>query len=165
MKIHELTTTAATDRKRVGRGIGSGTGKTSGRGTKGQNARTGGGVRPGFAGGQNPLAKLLPKKRGFNALSPTVYAVVNLVQLDRFKDGDTVTPEALIKMGLVKKVNTQVKLLGYGEVKTKLTVKLQAVSAGAQAAIEAAGGTVEITKLPRVHSKKATRPVVEKAAK
>ena len=159
MKIHELNTTSATDRKRVGRGIGSGTGKTSGRGTKGQNARTGGGVRPGFAGGQNPLAKLLPKKRGFKALSPTVYAVVNLVQLERFKDGDVITPEALIKLGLVKKVNTQVKLLGQGEVKAKLTIKLQAVSAAAQAAIEAAGGTVEITKLPRVPSKKATRPV------
>ncbi|MBW4061490.1 50S ribosomal protein L15 [Candidatus Saccharibacteria bacterium] len=159
MKIHELTTTSATDRKRVGRGIGSGTGKTSGRGTKGQNSRTGGGVRPGFAGGQNPLAKLLPKKRGFNALSPTIFAVVNLDQLNRFKDGDVVTPASLIALGLVKKVNVPVKLLAQGEVKTKLTIQLQAVSASAKAAIEAAGGTVEVTPLPRVHSKKATRPV------
>ena len=158
MKIHELTTTAATPRKRVGRGIGSGTGKTSGRGTKGQKARTGGGIRPGFAGGQNPLAKLLPKKRGFKALSPTTYAVVNLDQLNRFKDGDVVTPAALIAMGLVKKTNVKVKLLAQGEVKTKLTVQLQAISASAQAAIEAAGGSVEVTPLPRVHSKKATRP-------
>lgn len=158
MKIHELTTTPATNRKRVGRGIGSGTGKTAGRGTKGQNARTGGGVRPGFAGGQNPLAKLLPKKRGFNALSPTVYAPVNLSQLGSFKDGATVTNEALAKAGLVKKATTQVKLLGQGEVKVKLTVQLQAVSAGAKAAIEAAGGSVEITALARVSSKKATRP-------
>src|SRR6185369_4240525 len=101
MKIHELNLTSKTDRKRVGRGIGSGYGKTAGRGTKGQNARTGGGVRPGFEGGQNPLAKRLPKKRGFAALSRVEYQVVNLGQLNRLREGSTVDAEALAKAGLI----------------------------------------------------------------
>jgi large subunit ribosomal protein L15 len=164
MKIHELTTTTATDRKRVGRGIGSGTGKTSGRGTKGQKARTGGGIRPGFAGGQNPLAKLLPKKRGFNALNPTTFEPVNLVQLAKFTDGTVVTNTVLADAGLVKSAKSAIKLLGMGEVKSKLTIQVQAISAAAKLAVEAAGGSVEITPLPRVPSKKATRPVAEVAA-
>lgn len=170
MKIHELNVSTSTNRKRLGRGIGSGTGKTSGRGTKGQNARTGGGVRPGFAGGQNPLAKLLPKKRGFRALSPTNYAPVNLTALSHFKDGATVTVEDIKAAGLIGRLGHGVKLLAGGEVKAKLTVQVQAASAAAIAAVEAAGGSVELTPLPRVHSKKATRPAeadttVTKAAK
>jgi large subunit ribosomal protein L15 len=164
MKIHELKLSSPTDRKRVGRGIGSGTGKTAGRGTKGQNARTGGGVRPGFAGGQNPLAKLLPKNRGFKALNPTIYAVVNLVQLENVKDGAVIGTKELAAAGLIKKLGVPVKLLGTGEVKAKFTVHVQAVSAGAKAAIEAAGGKVEVAPLPRVPSKKATRPKTEVAA-
>src|SRR5665811_673013 len=101
MKIHELNLESAKDKKRVGRGIGSGYGKTAGRGTKGQNARAGGGVRVGFSGGQNPLAKLLPKKRGFRALSPTAYQVVNLDALGRFKAGATVDNDTLAALGLV----------------------------------------------------------------
>ncbi len=114
MKIHELKLGSQTDKKRVGRGIGSGYGKTAGRGTKGQNARTGGGVRPGFEGGQNPLAKRLPKKRGLASLNPTNYQVVNLIQLENFKAGGKITLEDLAQAGLVKKANTPVKLLGSG---------------------------------------------------
>src|SRR3954447_20523366 len=95
MKIHELKIEGTKDRKRVGRGIGSGYGKTAGRGTKGQNARTGGGVRPGFEGGQNPLAKRLPKIRGFKPLNQTVFQVVNLGELSGFKAGSTVDTAAL----------------------------------------------------------------------
>src|ERR1700756_865642 len=105
MKIHELQLSAAKDRKRVGRGIGSGYGKTAGRGTKGQNARTGGGVRIGFAGGQNPLAKLLPKKRGFRAIFPTHSQPVNVAALNQFKDGATVDNALLAKAGLIKKAD------------------------------------------------------------
>src|SRR3954454_25287701 len=111
MKIHELTLTAAKPRKRVGRGIGSGKGKTAGRGTKGQNSRTGGGVRPGFEGGQNPLAKRLPKKRGFVPISQVEYQVVNLGTLDRLKDGQTADASVLAAAGLVKKADQRVKLL------------------------------------------------------
>jgi large subunit ribosomal protein L15 len=161
MKIHELELNSIKDRKRVGRGIGSGYGKTAGRGTKGQNSRAGGGVRIGFAGGQNPLAKQLPKKRGFRALNPTIYQVVNLSQLNSFKDGDVVTNESLAKLGLVKKADQIVKLLAQGEVTKKLTVKVQAASATAQEAVKKAGGAVELTELPKVPSKKATRPVAK----
>lgn len=158
MKIHELNLESAKDRKRVGRGIGSGYGKTAGRGTKGQNARTGGGVRPGFEGGQNPLAKRLPKKRGFTALNHTYYQVVNLDGLDRLKTGTTVDVEALVAAGLVKKLDDRVKLLSRGELTKKFTVKVNSVSAAAKAAVEAAGGTVELIKFVPVPSKKATRP-------
>jgi large subunit ribosomal protein L15 len=163
MKIHELTLTSNPDRKRLGRGIGSGTGKTAGRGTKGQNARTGGGVRPGFAGGQNPLSKLLPKKRGFKALSPTNYAPVNVGQLAGFKAGATVSNAELAAVGLVKYADRDIKLLALGKIEHKLTVRVQAASAAAKAAVEAAGGSVEITPLPKAHSKKATRPVKDAA--
>ncbi len=158
MKIHELQVTSSKSRKRVGRGIGSGYGKTAGRGTKGQNARSGGGVRIGFSGGQNPLAKLLPKKRGFKALNSVVYQAVNLSQLNGFKDGAVVSNETLAKAGLIKKADQRVKLLGHGEVTKKLTVKVQAVSAAALEAIQKAGGAVEVTQLAKVPSKKATRP-------
>jgi large subunit ribosomal protein L15 len=158
MKIHELQLDSHTDRKRVGRGIGSGKGKTAGRGTKGQNARTGGGVRPGFEGGQNPLAKRLPKKRGFSPLNPTIYQVINLGSLDRFKDGATVDATALAEAGLVKKAAGLIKLLASGEVTKKLTVKVNAASASAKAAVEKAGGSVEVVAAPKTPSKKATRP-------
>lgn len=150
MKIHELTIQTTTKpRKRVGRGIGSGYGKTAGRGTKGQNARTGGGVRPGFEGGQNPLAKRLPKKRGFASLSRVEYQVVNLTDLAKFKAGATVDAAALgIKPGKL------VKLLGRGELKTKLTVQVHAASATAKTAIEAAGGKLElVSSRPRPAAK------------
>ena len=161
MKIHELNLDATKDRKRVGRGIGSGYGKTAGRGTKGQNARTGGGVRVGFAGGQNPLAKLLPKKRGFRALSHITFQVINLADLNVFKDGDVVTNETVAAAGLAKKADDRIKLLSNGTLERKLTVKLQVASATAKAAVEKAGGSFDATPLPRVKSKKATRPVVE----
>jgi large subunit ribosomal protein L15 len=158
MKIHELQLESAKDKKRVGRGIGSGYGKTAGRGTKGQNSRTGGGVRPGFEGGQNPLAKRLPKKRGFVPISRVEYQVVNLGGLDRLKDGATVDVAALVSAGLVKKADQRVKLLARGELTKKLTVKVNAASATAKSAVEKAGGTLEIIALAKTPSKKATRP-------
>src|SRR3954462_9624107 len=129
MKIHELQITSGKDKKRIGRGIGSGYGKTAGRGTKGQNARTGGGVRPGFEGGQNPLAKRLPKKRGFTLLNPTQYQVLNLSGRDQFKAVATVDAAALTAAGWVKKPEDRIKLLSKGEVTKKLTVLVTAVSA------------------------------------
>lgn len=161
MKIHELQLTATKDRKRVGRGIGSGYGKTAGRGTKGQNARTGGGVRIGFAGGQNPLAKLLPKRRGFRSLARIEFQPVNLGDLGVFKDGTVVDNEMLVKAGLVKRADERIKLLSRGALERKLTVKVQAASASAKAALEAAGGSFDATPLPRVPSKLATRPLPE----
>src|SRR4051812_27612154 len=141
MKIHELQLDSAKDKKRVGRGIGSGYGKTAGRGTKGQNSRTGGGVRPGFEGGQNPLAKRLPKKRGFTPLARVEYQVVNLELLDRLKAGATADVAALAAAGLVKSADRRVKLLARGELTKSLTVKVNAASAAAIAAVEKAGGT------------------------
>lgn len=161
MKIHELQVETLSDRKRVGRGIGSGRGKTAGRGTKGQNARTGGGVRIGFEGGQNPLAKRLPKKRGFAALNPTIYQVVNISALERFEDGATVDIETLAAFGLVKKTTEPVKVLGNGSLTKKLVITVQAASAKAKDIVEKAGGSLEIKALPRIPSKKATRPVSE----
>ena len=130
-------------KKRVGRGIGSGLGKTAGRGTKGQNARSGGGVRPGFEGGQLPLFQRLPKI-GFNSHSHKFYAIVNIENLNCFEDGAVVDVEALIAAGLVKEVLDGVKVLGQGELNKKLTVKVNKISKSAQAAIEAAGGSVEV---------------------
>jgi large subunit ribosomal protein L15 len=140
MKIHELQLTSAKDRKRVGRGIGSGYGKTAGRGTKGQNARSGGGVRPGFEGGQNPLAKRLPKKRGFAPLARVEFQVVNLSGLEGLK-GTTVTNASLAAAGLVRHADRPVKILGQGSLTKKLTITTQAASATAVAAINAAGGS------------------------
>ena len=130
-------------KKRVGRGIGSGLGKTAGRGTKGQNARSGGGVRPGFEGGQLPLFQRLPKI-GFNSHSHKFYAIVNIEKLNCFEDGAVVDAESLIAAGLIKEVLDGVKVLGQGELNKKLTVKVNKISKSAQAAIEAAGGSVEL---------------------
>lgn len=165
MKIHELQLESSKDKKRVGRGIGSGYGKTAGRGTKGQNSRTGGGVRPGFEGGQNPLAKRLPKKRGFVPIARVEYQVVNLDGLERLKDGSTVDASVLAGAGLIKKADHLVKLLASGAITKKLTVKVNGASAAAVAAVTKAGGSVEIVALAKVHSKKATRPKVEETVK
>ncbi len=159
MKIHELQLASSKERKRVGRGISAGGGKTAGRGTKGQKARAGGGVRPGFEGGQNPLAKRLPKKRGFRSLSPTQYQVVNLGELAKLKSA-TVDGASLAKAGLVKHSDAAIKLLGDGKLEQKLTIKVHAVSATARAAVEAAGGGIVIVELAS-QPKKATRPTTK----
>ena len=144
MKLNELTNENAKARKRVGRGPGSGTGKTSGKGHKGQNARSGGGVRPGFEGGQLPLFRRL-SKRGFNNYNfRTVYATVNVGDLERFEEGTTVTKELLIEVGLVKKELDGIKVLGNGELTKKLTVKADKFSSTAKAKIENVGGTTEV---------------------
>lgn len=140
MKIHELTVSANKDSKRVGRGIGSGKGKTSGRGTKGQNSRSGGGVRPGFEGGQNPLSKRLPKKRGFVSLSRVHFVTVSLADLNTVT-GSTVTNAILAEQRLIKNTNSPVKVLGTGELTKKMTVTLQAASKTAIKSIEKAGGS------------------------
>ncbi len=132
------------DRKRVGRGHGSGHGGRSGRGDKGQNSRAGGGKGPGFEGGQNPLAMRLPKLPGFTPRNRTEYAVVNVSRLDAlFGDGDVVDAEALVGKRVIKSAAAPVKVLGDGELTKKLTVKVDKVSGPAKAKIEAAGGTVE----------------------
>lgn len=130
-------------RKRKGQGIGSGLGKTAGRGQKGQNSRSGGGVRPGFEGGQIPLFQRLPK-RGFKNVNRKEYAVINVSDLNRFENGSEVTVETLIKEGLVNKTYDGVKVLGNGTLEKKLTVKASKFSASAEAAIKNAGGTVEV---------------------
>lgn len=145
MKLHELGPVEGSTKtsKRKGRGPGSGLGKTSGRGHDGQNARSGGGVRPGFEGGQMPLIRRLPK-RGFTNIFSKVYNEINLGQLDRFEEGTTITPELLKEEGLIKKDRDGVKILGNGELKTKLTVKAHKFSKAAQEGIEAAGGKAEV---------------------
>ncbi|MER1987935.1 MAG: 50S ribosomal protein L15 [Solibacillus sp.] len=145
MKLHELKPAEGSRkvRNRVGRGIGSGNGKTSGRGHKGQNARSGGGVRPGFEGGQNPLFRRLPK-RGFTNINRKEYAIVNLDALNRFEDGAEVTPAALLETGIVSKELSGIKILGHGTINVKLTVKAHKFSASAKEAIENAGGTTEV---------------------
>ena len=146
MKIHELTPAADSNRavKRVGRGHGSGNGKTAGKGHKGQNARSGGSVRIGFEGGQMPLARRIPK-RGFNNIFATRYSTVNVGDLNRFVDGTVVDTELLIASGLLKKIeNGGVKVLGNGELTAKLTVKAAKFSAAAAEKIEKAGGKAEV---------------------
>ncbi|MGN0647599.1 MAG: 50S ribosomal protein L15 [Oscillospiraceae bacterium] len=146
MKIHELTPAADSNRavKRVGRGHGSGNGKTAGKGHKGQNARSGGGVRIGFEGGQMPLARRIPK-RGFNNIFATRYSTVNVGDLNRFVDGTVVDTELLIASGLLKKIeNGGVKVLGNGDLTAKLTVKAAKFSAAAAEKIEKAGGKAEV---------------------
>ncbi len=130
-------------KKRVGRGIGSGLGKTSGRGQKGQNSRSGGGVRPGFEGGQLPLFQRLPK-RGFNNVNRKEYAVVNLSDLNVFEANTVVTPELLIEKGLVKKVYCGIKVLGNGTLEKALTVKANKFSTKASEEIVRVGGSVEV---------------------
>ena len=145
MKLHELKPAVGSrkERNRVGRGIGSGNGKTSGKGHKGQNARSGGGVRPGFEGGQNPLFRRLPK-RGFTNINRKEYAIVNLDALNRFEDGAEVTPALLLETGLVSNEKAGIKVLGNGTLNVKLTVKAHKFSASAKEAIENAGGTTEV---------------------
>ncbi|MGN1133748.1 MAG: 50S ribosomal protein L15 [Oscillospiraceae bacterium] len=145
MKLHELSPNPGSTKesKRLGRGHGSGQGKTSGKGHKGQKARSGGGVRPGFEGGQTTLARRVPK-RGFNNIFATEYAIVNVGDLDRFVDGTVVDTELLIASGLVKKELDGVKVLGNGELSKNITVKAAAFSASAKEKIEKAGGKAEV---------------------
>ena len=145
MKLHELSPAAGSTAPawRKGRGPGSGNGKTAGRGHKGQNARSGGGVRPGFEGGQLPLYRKLPK-RGFNNKFATVYSIVNVEQLNAFEDGAVVDLAALTEKKIVRKEFDGLKVLGRGEITKKLTVKAKIFSASAKEKIEAAGGKVEV---------------------
>ena len=145
MKLHDLKPAegATTARKRLGRGIGSGLGKTSGKGHKGAKARSGGGKRPGFEGGQMPLTMRLPK-RGFTNKWRVEYATVNVDRLNIFEDGETVSPVELIQAGILKNVQDGVKILGNGEITKKLTVQANKFSESAKNKIEAAGGKVEV---------------------
>lgn len=145
MRLEDLKPVAgSTHRKKiVGRGIGSGVGKTSGKGHKGQNARSGGGVRPGFEGGQMPLYRRLPK-RGFTNIFAKKYVSVNVEVLDKFNDGDVVTAETLLEKGIISKALDGVKLLGRGEVTKKVDVKVAKISASAKEKIEKAGGKAEV---------------------
>ena len=145
MRLDELKPTEGSKfaSKRVGRGIGSGTGKTSGKGHKGQNARSGGGVRPGFEGGQMPLYRRLPK-RGFNNIFAKQYVTVNVEVLERFENGTIVTADTLKEAGIISKTLDGVKLLGRGELTKKLTVKVAGYTASAKEKIEKAGGKAEV---------------------
>ncbi len=145
MKLHELSPAPGSTKKafRKGRGAGSGNGKTAGKGHKGQNARSGGGVRPGFEGGQMPLTRRLPK-RGFTNIFATKYATINVGDLNRFEDGAVVDEAAIVAAGLVKKTMDGIKVLGNGELEKKLTVNAKAFSASAKQKIEAAGGKAEV---------------------
>jgi len=146
MKLHELKPAPGSrhTRKRLGRGIGSGLGKTSGRGHKGQNARAGGGVRPGFEGGQTPLFRRLPKRGFRNAPFKKEWSIVNLKELERFEGGTVVTLKVLKDAGIVKAVRDGVKVLASGELSVALTVQAHAFSSAAKEKIEAAGGSAEV---------------------
>jgi large subunit ribosomal protein L15 len=145
MKLSELSPAEGSRkaRKRLGRGIGSGSGKTAGRGTKGQNSRSGGGVRPGFEGGQMPIHRRLPKK-GFTNIFKKNFAVINVRDLAKFESGSVVDEVAVYKSGLVKGKSDGIKLLGVGEIDFPLTIKLSKVSQSATDKIAAAGGKVEV---------------------
>ncbi|MGI6649913.1 MAG: 50S ribosomal protein L15 [Bacillota bacterium] len=145
MKLHELKPApgSRTPRTRKGQGIGSGLGKTAGRGHKGQKARSGGGVRRGFEGGQMPLQRRVPK-RGFNNKWRKEIVIVNVGQLNRFDNGTVVTPEALKEAGLIKQFGDGVKILGQGDLEKVLTVKVNAISQAAAEKITSAGGKVEV---------------------
>ncbi len=145
MKLHELSPAPGSvrDVKRIGRGHGSGQGKTAGKGHKGQKARAGRGMQIGFEGGQMPLQRRIPK-RGFNNIFATPYTAINLTVLNRFEDGAVVDAEALLNAGIVKKAPYGVKVLGNGKLEKKLTVKAAAFSESAKAKIEAAGGKAEV---------------------
>ena len=145
MKLHELSPAEGSTKKgfRKGRGIGSGNGKTAGRGHKGQNARSGGGVRPGFEGGQLPMYRRLPK-RGFNNKFASNYSIVNLNRLEVFENGSIVDEQALLDRRIVGKLNDGIKVLGNGELTKKLTVRASDFSATARQKIEAAGGKAEV---------------------
>ena len=145
MKLNELSPAkgSRTKKKRVGRGVASGTGKTAGRGSKGHNSRSGGGVRPGFEGGQMPIHRRLPK-RGFTNIFSDSIAVINVRDLNRFESGSVVDEVALVSSGLVKGARDGIKLLGQGEIGHPLSVKVNRISATARKKIEAAGGNVEV---------------------
>ncbi|EDN9713805.1 50S ribosomal protein L15 [Listeria monocytogenes] len=145
MKLHELKPSEGSrkERNRVGRGTGSGNGKTSGRGHKGQKARSGGGVRLGFEGGQLPLFRRIPKC-GFTNINRKEFAIVNLDVLNRFEDGTEVTPELLVETGIIRNEKSGIKILSNGNIEKKLTVKANKFSAAAKEAIEAAGGKTEV---------------------
>ena len=145
MKLHELAPAPGSvrDVKRIGRGHGSGNGKTAGKGHKGQKARAGHGMRPGFEGGQMPLQRRVPK-RGFNNIFAEEWLAVNLSALEKFEDGSTVDAAALKANGIIKKADLPVKVLGNGKLTKKLTVKLNAFSASAADKINAAGGKAEV---------------------
>ena len=146
MKLHELRPSegAFKTSKRLGRGTGSGLGKTSGKGHKGQNARSGGGVRPGFEGGQLPLFRRLPKRGFSNAMFKVEYSTINVSDLEKFEDGAIVTPELLKEMGILKKQLAGVKVLGNGQLTKKITVKAHKFSGSAVEKIEAIGGKAEV---------------------
>lgn len=145
MKLHELQPNfgSTTAPKRLGRGVGSGLGKTSGKGHKGAKARSGGGKRPGFEGGQMPLTRRIPK-RGFTNIYRKEYTALNVEKLNCFEDGATVTVAALIDAGVIKQIKDGVKILGGGELTKKLTVSVDKVTASAKEKIEAIGGKVEV---------------------
>ena len=145
MKLHDLAPAEGSSKevKRIGRGHGSGQGKTAGKGHKGQNARSGGGVRPGFEGGQTRLARRIPK-RGFNNIFAAKYTAINVSDLEKFVDGTVVDGELLVAAGVVKKCGNGIKVLGGGELTKKLTVKAAAYSASAKEKIEKAGGEAEV---------------------
>ena len=145
MKLHELSPAVGSTKEayRKGRGPGSGNGKTAGRGHKGQNARSGGGVRPGFEGGQLPLYRRLPK-RGFKNKFAKEYTIVNIETLDQFDNGTVIDSELLLKEGVISKLNDGLKILGNGELTKNLTVKANIFSATAKEKIEAAGGKAEV---------------------
>lgn len=145
MKLHELRPAkgAVKNRKRIGRGTGSGTGTTAGRGSNGQNSRSGGGVRPGFEGGQMPLFRRIPK-RGFKNRNKVEWTIVNIETLNAFENGTEITPALLIETGIIKKTNDGVKILGNGELNKKLNIKANKFTKSALEKIEAAGGKAEV---------------------
>jgi large subunit ribosomal protein L15 len=171
MKLHELIPNAGSThrRKRVARGISAGQGKTAGRGTKGQGARQGGGPSQYFQGGNLPFFRKLPFKRGFSPLTRVRYQEVNLDQLTDLPKGTVVTPELLIEAGLVRNAGQPVVVLGRGEIKSAITVRVERVSAGAKKKIEAAGGKVEAWEAPTPEAAKpdaeAPKPEKKKAVK
>ena len=146
MKLHELSPAEGSVKEgfRKGRGAGSGNGKTAGKGHKGQNARSGGGVRPGFEGGQLPLYRKLPKRGFNNSRFGSSYAVINVYSLNKFNDGDVVDAAALLEAGIIKNTFDGIKVLGDGELTKKLTVKAAVFSASAKEKIEAVGGKTEV---------------------
>ena len=146
MKLHELKPNKGTvkKRKRLGRGTGTGQGKTAGRGQDGQNSRSGGGTRPGFEGGQMPLYRRIPKRGFTNAPFKKVWSIANLEDLNRFEEGTEITPELLKEVGIIKKINDGLKILGDGQLEKKLTIKAHKFSQSAIEKIEAAGGKAEV---------------------
>lgn len=145
MKLHELSPSEGSKKKhfRVGRGHGSGNGKTSGRGQKGQNSRSGGGVRPGFEGGQMPIYRRLPK-RGFTNIFAKKYTSINVEDLNKFEDGTEITAQTLKESGVIKKINDGIVVLGRGDITKKLTIKAKRFSKSAEEKINAAGGKAEV---------------------